>query len=68
MAEVEGLLGQYKAEQDALMETILEIMWHMRGSISREEAWTLSWGERKKILTMIEARIKLTGKHKMPLM
>lgn len=68
MEQVEGLLREYKSEQDAIEDTIHEIMWHMRGSVSREEAWTLSPGERKRILVQIESRIKLTEKTKMPLL
>ena len=68
MAKVQGLLDEYKAEQKALRETIAQIMWHMRGSVSREEAWTLSWDERKDYLKLIEERIKLTEKSKMPLL
>lgn len=34
----------------------------MRGSISREEAWTLSPAERKDIMKLIDERIKLVEK------
>jgi len=37
-------------------------MWHMRGSLSREEAWGLSPEERKAILKQIDDRVKQVEK------
>ena len=39
-----------------------QIMWHMRGSLSRQEAWTLSIMERKDIVTLIEEHKQMTEK------
>lgn len=39
----------------------------MRGSLSREEAWTLSPDERRDIMKFIDERMKLVEKTKMPL-
>ena len=47
-----------KREQHELMEHVHSIMWHMRGSISREEAWLMSHTERKNILKHIDERVK----------
>ena len=44
------------------MDHVHSIMWHMRGSISREEAWHLSPDERKNLLKQIEDRIKQVEK------
>lgn len=37
-------------------------MWHMRGSLSREEAWTLSPDERRDMLKLVEGRVKVVEK------
>lgn len=57
-------------KQDAkhLRNLIVRIMWHMRGSISREEAWTLSQDERRDILELIEENRETTEKTGLPLM
>ena len=45
-----------------LRKLIHNIMWHMRGSISREEAWHLSSQERQDFLELIEERVKAVEK------
>jgi hypothetical protein len=49
-------------EQDDMRMGIFTIMWHMRGSLSREEAWTLCSAERKNILKLIKEHKELTEK------
>ncbi len=48
------------------MDHVHSIMWHMRGSISREEAWCLSPDERKNIIHQIEERVKQVEKTGLP--
>lgn len=55
-------------EQDQMRKLIATIMWHMRGSLSREEAWTLSPDERKDMIKSIEERKEMTEKTGLPLM
>ncbi len=50
-----------------LVEHVHLIMWNMRGSLSRDEAWTLSNDERKSILAQIEERVKTVEKTGLPL-
>lgn len=57
-----------KRDQDAIHGMIIRIMWHMRGSLSREEAWTLCPDERNKIMKLIEEHKELTEKTGMPLL
>lgn len=47
---------------------IAELMWHMRGSLSREEAWTLSYHERQDLLKYIKERLAIVEKTGMPLL
>lgn len=44
------------------MDQIHSLMWHMRGGLTREEAWRLSPDERKSMLKQIEERIKQVEK------
>jgi hypothetical protein len=55
-------------EQAALRKLIIAIMWHMRGSLSRDEAWTLSPVERIDVLKSIEERKEMTEKTGLPLL
>jgi hypothetical protein len=46
----------------------VRIMWHLRGSLSREEAWTISPEEREHYIKMIEEQRDLTEKTGLALM
>jgi hypothetical protein len=56
-----------KREQLELEDLVISVMWHMRGSLSREEAWTLSPQERIRYLKFIQERLKIVEKTKLPL-
>lgn len=49
-------------ERKRLRDHIHQIMWFMRGSISREEAWALSPEERRDLMAFIEERMKFVEK------
>ena len=68
LRELQGLLNSFRKEQRDLVEHIHSIMWHMRGSLSRQEAWTLSHEERKSILSQIDDRVKNVEKNGLPLL
>lgn len=67
-----GELGEFlhgmSEEQNELTRATLRIMWHMRGSLSREEAWAISHSEREEIIKLIEEHKELTSKTGMPLL
>jgi hypothetical protein len=63
----ESLLKEYTYAQQELRDHIHSLMWHMRGSLSREEAWTLSPIERKGILHFINQRMKVVEQTGLPL-
>jgi len=60
--ELRAILKRMEAERHNLIEHITTIMWHMRGSLSRSEAWVLSDKERTVILKQIEERVKMVEK------
>lgn len=66
--ELADFLAAYREDQQSLRTEITNILWHMRGSISREEAWTLSIKERKDIIKLINERIKIVQETKLPLL
>lgn len=61
---INGLLKEAKD----LRKLVHNIMWHMRGSVSREEAWHLSSMERQDILELIDERVKAVEKTGLPLL
>jgi len=65
---IPALLADMKKDQKELRELIHELMWHMRGSLSREEAWTLSPVERSELLADIKKRIETVEKTQLPLL
>lgn len=65
--QITKFLRRYENEQKALRKQIVDIMWYMRGGLSREEAWTLSIHERGDIWEMVEERMKIVKESKMPL-
>lgn len=66
--ELAEYLREFKSDQAELRKEINTIMWHMRGSISREEAWTLSVKERRDIMKYINERVKIVQETKLPLL
>ena len=66
--EIRSLVSAMQNDRESLMSNIHYIMWNMRGSLSRDDAWTLSAQERKMHMKEIEERMKMTGKAQMPLL
>jgi hypothetical protein len=61
-------LDEFSDEQKEFRRRIVDIMWHMRGSLSREEAWMLSPAERGDVYKMIDERMKIVEKTNLPLL
>lgn len=55
-------------ESKALTKQITEICWYMRGGVSREEAWAMSFDERQEVFKLINENIKRTKDAGMPLL
>lgn len=64
---MDGFLYSFDKESKMLRKEIVEIMWYMRGSLSRNEAWSLSPTEREEIIEYITERMKVVEKTKLPL-
>lgn len=66
--ETQQYLQELASESKALTKQLYEMCWFMRGSITREEAWALSYQERKMISEIIQANIENTEKSGLPLL
>lgn len=54
-------------EQKELRHIIHHLMWAMRGGLTREDAWTLSYQERAEMLEDIKARMEAVEKTGLPI-
>lgn len=61
-------MSEYRRDSHEIIAHIHNILWHMRGGVTREEAWTLSADERKNITKLIEDRVKIVEKTGLPLL
>lgn len=66
--KIPEVLAEMRGEAGALMQQITQILWYMRGGLTREDAWRTSHFERKQILKLIEGNIERTNKAGMPLL
>jgi uncharacterized protein (UPF0210 family) len=66
--EIAEMLHAMQNEQAEMRAVTAQIMWHMRGSLSRQEAWTLSVEERRDMVKLIEQHKEMTEKTGMPLL
>lgn len=66
--QIPYVLQEYVSEARALENQLYDICWYMRGSISREDAFRLSFRERQRILKLIEGNIERTNKTGLPLL
>lgn len=62
------MLHEMQTEQKELRMVVAQMMWYMRGSLSRQEAWTLSPEERKDVVRVVDERREITQKTGLPLM
>jgi len=53
-------------EVKAIKNEILKICWYMRGSVSLNEAWALSYDDRMSISKLIEDNLETTKKTNLP--
>jgi hypothetical protein len=65
--EVQELFLEHRQDIGRMRQHIHTICWHMRGGVTREEAWSLSPFERRDIMKLIDDHVKLTEKTGLPL-
>lgn len=64
--EIEELIEQFEQESKAVRNSVLEMCWHMRGSISYDEGMMLSYTDREIINKLIKEHIETTQKSGLP--
>lgn len=64
--DIVKLLDQYDKESKAIKKDILKLMWHMRGSLSYDEAMMLSNEDKQIIYSIIEDNLETTKKSGLP--
>lgn len=64
--EIEELIEQFEQDSKAIRNSLLEMCWHMRGSISYDDGMMLSFIDREIINKLIKEHIETTQKSGMP--
>lgn len=64
--EIKELIEQFETDSKAMRSSILELCWHMRGSISYEDGMMLSYADREIINKIIKEHIETTQKSGLP--
>jgi hypothetical protein len=65
---VPEFIDSFAKARKELSKQIAELVWHLRGGLSRDEAWTLSIEERREYVEAIEKRIEVVEKTGLPLL
>lgn len=60
--DLQALFAEMNQDQRELRRSIHNMMWHLRGSLSREEAWTLSPVERHDLDRLVKERMEIVQK------
>ena len=65
---IQRIIEGYRKEAGAIIDQITQIGWYMRGGVTREEAWSLSYQERASAMKLIEENIKRVNETRLPLL
>ena len=66
MTEILGLTKQLDNDVLQIKDNLIKMCWHMRGSLSFEEAWSLGVEERDIIQNLIKENLETTKKTGIP--
>ena len=66
MGEILGEVKKLENEQKEAKSELLKICWYMRGGVTLDEAYNLSWEDRSLISDIIKDNIETTKKSGMP--
>jgi len=58
--DIEEFIESYDKNSKALRNNILKLIWHMRGSVSLEEGFTMSFADRKAINELVKENLETT--------
>ncbi len=60
--EISEILEEMALASKALTSIVTDICWHMRGSVTWEQAWNLTESQRRVMLNLIKKNIETTQK------
>ncbi len=66
LEQIKELIEQFENDSKAIRNSILELCWHMRGSISYDDAMLLSLTEREIINKLVKEHLETTQKSGLP--
>jgi len=66
MGEILGEVKKLENEQKEAKSELLKICWYMRGGVTLDEAFCLSWEERSLIGDIVKDNLETTKKSGMP--
>ena len=66
MGEILGEVKKLENQQKEAKSELLKICWYMRGGVTLDEAYNLSWEDRSLIGDIIKDNIETTKKSGMP--
>jgi len=61
------LINQLDSEYNDIEKNLMEILWYMRGGISLNDAYNLTWDQRKHIHELIKENMELSKKTGRPI-
>lgn len=66
--EMQEIIDGYEHRSRALIKQMTQMLWYMRGGLTRNDAWAMSLQEREEAFELINENIKRTKDSKMPLL
>ena len=61
------IVKKLEDESEAIEKNLMEILWYMRGGISLNDAYNLTWDQRKYIFELIKENQELSKKTGRPI-
>lgn len=52
------LISQYKRDSDQIYNQILDVCYFMKGGVTWDQAWAMSFNDRERLVTMLNKRLK----------
>ena len=64
--DIGELIESYDTNSKALRNNILKLIWHMRGSVTLDEGFTMSYSDRELISSLVKENLETTNTTGLP--
>ena len=64
--EIVALVDSYEKESKALIKQIYTLAWHMRGGMTLDEAFQISFSDREIVMELIKEHMEVTKESHLP--